>query len=347
MNPEKGQSNYDKLPEDHDLILSYKLRFLNRGGEHLVYTVDSHPDVVIKVSTYKIKDSVLKITKREQIDNETLKLEAEDEYVDEIKRKNEEIRNLRNFFGKEHTLKERRYLMKVPVTYELLTEIFANDHFKRPLPETAKNIKEVWTHVVVQEYTKAPEDPDKISLTYGFFIENDSPNPQQYQEITNSIIDPNSSDFDKNKFLNLQDHSKNKSLSQLIALSENDKQLREQLISFVITSIKYAENTGQILALAGEDNVLFCKEDDTWNFVLLDAIPNSPDPIFQIVKDLGQKLSQSINLDYEEIEYLKRGINFVRIINSLAIILGLSERLKLPNVFSEVDLLNVINGNKL
>ncbi|MEI8123812.1 MAG: hypothetical protein WCG60_01430 [bacterium] len=310
MNSETRQSNYDKLPEDHDLILSYKPRFLNRGGEHLVYTVDGHPDVVIKASTYKIKDSVLKIAERGQIDDDTLKSEAENEYTEEIKQKNEEVRNLRIFFGKEHTLRERRYLMKVPVTQELLEEIFAHDYFKRTLPEIANDIKEVWTHVIVQEYTKAPEDPDKISLTYGFFIENDSPNPQQYQEVTNSIIDSDSQDFDKGKFLELQDHSKNKSLSQLITLSESDEQLREQLVYFVLTSIKYAEKTGQILALAGEDNVLFCKKDDKWNFVLLDALPNSPDLIFQIMKDLEQKLSQNINLNPEEIEYLKRGINF-------------------------------------
>lgn len=344
MGFEKGKHNYDSLPEDHDLVLRYRPSYLNRGGEHLVYTVEEHPNIVIKASTYKIKDSVINVTSYDLgKDDQALKLEAMQNYFDEIKRKNEEVGRLRKFFGKDHTLRERRYLMKVPVTYELLREIFSEDYFKRTLPESAKDITDVWTHVIVQEYTKTSEDPDKLSLTYGFFIEDQNPNLQEYQKLTSSSFRLNKNDFDETLFLKLQDRSKNKSISKLIQLSNSDEGLKEQLTSFVITAIRYTEETGQILALAGEDNVLFYKEDNKWNYLLLDALPNSPEPIFHIMLSLEQKLSNSIELSDDEKEFLKRGINFVRIINGLALSLGLSVGLKISNIFSDVDILSIIN----
>ena len=347
MNFEKVSNGYDRLPEKHDLVLKYKPVFLNRGGEHLVYTVDGHPNVVIKASTYKIKDSVFKIIEQ-GLSNSDLSLgtEAEREYSDEIKQKNNEAIALRSYFGNEHTLKERRYLMKVPITFELLQEIFTNDYFGRTLPESAKNIKEVWTHVVVQEYAPVFEDPNRVSFNYGSFVE-DGPidNPQRYQKVTDSTLDKSLVGFNMEEFVSLQDHSKNKSLSELIALSKKDEQLREQLTFFVIIAIQYAENTGQILALAGEDNVSFYKEKNVWNFMLVDALSNLPEPIFQKTKDLGQKFLDNVVLTQEDREYIKRGINFVRTINGVALSLGLTEKLNLPQIFSQINLLNIINNN--
>jgi hypothetical protein len=345
MNSEKGPSRYDELPEDHELVSRYQPRFLNRGGEHLVYIVDGHPNLVIKASTYKIKDSVMSITEKQgEADNINLESEAREKYEDEIKKKNEEIRQLRSSFGKEHTLKERRYLMKVPVSYELLKEIFANDYFARILPDSAKNINEVWTHVVVQEFTEISEDPNRLSLTYGHFLENSDVDPELYKRVTSTLVDPSFIGFNERDFLDLQDCSKNKSLSKLITMAETDGKLKEQLENFVKTSIEYTERTGQILALAGEDNVLFSQENGVWNFLLVDALPNSPEPIFQIIVELGEKISKNINLTSDDKEYLKRGINYVRIVNGLARSIGLQYQLKLPDVFLKVNLLEIINN---
>jgi hypothetical protein len=344
MNSEKGPSRYDELPEDNELVSRYQPRFLNRGGEHLVYLVDGHPNLVIKASTYKIKDSVMSIIDRQgDVDDSVLESEAREKYEDEIKKKNEEIRQLRSSFGKEHTLKERRYLMKVPVSHELLKEIFYNDYFARVLPDSAKNINEVWTHVVVQEFTKISNDPNRLSLTYGHFLENGDVDPELYKRVTSVLVDPLSIEFKERDFLDLQDCSRNKSLSNLITMAETDNQLREQLELFVKNAIEYAERTGQILALAGEDNVLFSQENGVWDFLLVDALPNSPEPIFQIIKGLSEKISKNINLTSDDKEYLKRGINFVRIINGIARSLGLQDQLKLPDIFLKANLLEIIN----
>lgn len=342
MNPEIPNS-YDCLPDDHEMIQQYKPRFLSRGGEHIVYLVDGHPSLVIKASTYKIKDSVLYITNNKLDYNDPLlETKARDEYSEEIRCKNDEIRSLRTFFGAEHILKERRYLMKVPVTPTLLKEIFSKDYYKRPLPEAAKEIKEVWTHVVVQEFSEAPKEESRMSMTYGFFVEDSNIDIQKYKEVTDSVMGSTLSVFNKEDFLGLQDHSKNKSLSKIIELAEDDLSLKNLLKSFVSATIKYAENTGQILALAGEDNVLFYKDGEVWNYVLVDALPNSHDPIFNITKEIGQKITDRITLTAEECEYLKRGLNFVRTINGVAIILGLPDRLSVPDIFSKVDLLSII-----
>lgn len=65
MNPE-SKNIYDRLPEDHELVEHYRPMFLARGGDHLVYTVEDHPDVVIKASTFKIKDTLHENAKNNQ-----------------------------------------------------------------------------------------------------------------------------------------------------------------------------------------------------------------------------------------------------------------------------------------
>ncbi len=205
MNPKFEKSDYDKLPEDHELILHYKPKFLNRGGEHLVYTVDGHPDIVIKASTYKIKDSVIKMTET-GYDESEMQNWAVNQYSEEIETKNTEVRNLRKFFGKDHTLNEKRFLMRVPVTPELLQEIFKNDYFDRSLPKNIDQIREVWTHVIVQEKSDMLDDPNRMSLTYGSFIEDLDIDVDSYNDTTANILSNNTDQIETSDFLELQDY---------------------------------------------------------------------------------------------------------------------------------------------
>ncbi len=117
-------SPYDNLPEDHELVEHYKPRFLNRGGEHLVYAIEGHPDLVIKASTYKIIDSVIYVAQKGfDFSENDLETHAKETYSREIRCKNEEICKVKLYFGKSHTLNEKRYVMKVPVTSNLLIKL--------------------------------------------------------------------------------------------------------------------------------------------------------------------------------------------------------------------------------
>lgn len=248
--------NYDKLPEEHDLVLKYKPKAVGLGGEQVVYSLEDHPNVVIKVSKHKVKDSVIKMGEDGLVETDPLLEEwAKETYAEEIRIKNEEIKKLRDFFGGEHTLKERQYLMRVPVSEELLSEVFVNDYVGRVLPESVKNTSEVWTSVSVQEKCDEINNPDRLALSYGGFIEGKDLDPKEYERITGLVIGQGENKFNSQEFLTLQDQSKKKGFSQLMELARSDEKLKEQLESFIKKAIAFTKETGQILALAGDDNV--------------------------------------------------------------------------------------------
>lgn len=342
MTIESGQNTYDRFPEESELISRYNPKFLNRGGEHLVYLVEGHPNVVIKVSTYKIKDSIIDAVSESYKTDSDLESRAQKLYSDEVKMKNIEFAKLRGIFGSEHVLREKRFLMSVPINYKLMQEIFEGDYLKRKLPKTAESIKQVWTHVVVQERTSIAEDEGRYSFNYGSFVEDSFVDYGKYHQVTSILLGDKSSEFKEEDFLSLQDRSKNRSLCNILELAKNNDSAMEQLRNFILKTIKYTEETGQILALAGDDNVLFYTEDGVCNFLLMDAMPNSSEPIFKKFLDLGVKISSGNQLSAEDREYLKRAVNFARVINGVSMSLGFSERLRLPGFFSEIDYLKTL-----
>ena len=241
------------LPEDHELIEHYQPRFLGMGGDHLVYEVGGHPDVVIKASTYYIKDILLGEKTKDLV-------------ATEILIKNDQIRELRAFWGKKHTVPERRYLMRVPISKDLLDEIFKNDWLRRVPPNGYESLKEVWTSVIVQEKVPEINNPEHKSFSFGGFVEDELENIDQvqYEKLNHTFITHETvlNEEDLNLFFNLQDSPKTHHLKDLIKQAESDNELKEMLKKFVLQAIDFAIKTGNILALAGENNVIFYKKDN-------------------------------------------------------------------------------------
>lgn len=269
---------YNDLPEENKLISHYQPKFLARGGDHLVYEIAGHDDVVLKVSSHKIKDI----------------LSANQEITEEIEKKitveNNQIAVLRNFFGNDHTIAERRFLMKVPISKELIDEIFLNDWQGRQ-PPTDKQIDEVWTSVVVQKKVPQILSRDHISLNF--------------RDATDDRPD-------------------------IIQMAQSDISFKNALQDFTLQAIRYANKTGNILAIAGEDNIiLYKKEDGTWNYLLVDAIPMFQEPVFLTAKNLLKKKKDGLLINKYEERLLIKAQNFVIAINGLASKLDIVDRLTL------------------
>ena len=122
------------------------------------------------------------------------------------------------------------------------------------------------------------------------------------------------------------------------------KPLKQEISSLISLIIDYAEETGQILALAGEDNLLLHREYDKWSYLLVDVLPNFDEPIFAETKKILVKIREKLPLSEKERDILKRGINFIRVINFLSKILGLDKKLTVPSVPDGTNILSIING---
>lgn len=347
MNPE-ASSPYNKLPTNHEAVTKYEPKFLAKGGDHLVYEVVGHPNSVIKASTFTMRD-ILTHNAESSAPLDSLPEEMED-WVGrksspemETAAKNAQIQELRKSFGNEHTLAEKRFLMKVPVTEELLDQIFAEDiYMKRAVPAGAENLKEVWTSVVVQERSDEIGNTHlhSMSLNFGSFVESRKgelkADTKKLLELNQELIlQPTTAS--KDLFLELQDSPQTQSIHKILKRTVNDFELKETVSDFVKKTILYTDQTGNILALAGQNNVILFKKENRWSYLLVDAIPVHNEPMFAFTKDLLHKIAlgedvwkdkKEKEIVYEK-ELIMKTFNFIRTINGLAIALDIPERIEL------------------
>ncbi len=324
------KSAYDELPTEHELVARYQPQFLARGGDHLVYEASGHPDVVIKASTYKIKDIL--------IDNDARGLPLDGVSDDmraslekEVAEKNAQIREYRKYFGAKHTLAEHRYLMQVPVSAEVLQEIFKNDWKGRAVPPGAASVRDVWSAVAVQKKAPQIEDTNHVGLYFGGFLEDrrQASSPGEYEYFSEifehgGAIQPE----DLEEFFRLQDNPDTHALRDLVLRAEQDPELKKTTIDFLLAAIHFANETGNILALAGTDNVILYQENGEWNYLLVDAIPLQNEPILTAARVARERSENNEPLNQKEGGYIMRARNFIRTINGLAAALEVEQRVR-------------------
>ncbi len=327
--PIESEQPYDNLPSDNELVKHYRPKFLARGGDHLVYEVAGHPDVIIKASTFKIKDILTSNAENNLPLNSfsgDIKIEIEKEIAD----KNAQVKQLRKYFGEKHTLTERRYAMQVPVTKELLDEIFKDDWKNRTTPQGLEGVQEAWSSVIVQERADEVNDPDHLGLYFGGFLEEREYDQDEYKKLNEALIKSDTqSDEDIGRFLKLQDSPETHALQDMLTRAETAPDLKETLKELIVKMISYAEETGNILALAGKDNIILYQKNDKWNYLLVDALPIHNEPVFIDAQKIIHKFASGEKITKHEKTLLMKAMNFTRTINGLSASLGVPHRLNL------------------
>ncbi len=347
MNPE-SINIYDRLPDDHELIEKYQPKFINRGGDHLVYEVVDHPEIVIKASTFKIKDIISENAESGGELNSLSDIQREN-LQKELDEKNQQIKELRQYFGKEHTLSERRYLMKVPISKQILDEIFFDDWKNRELPIGSDDLNEVWSAVIVQKYTEEISNPEHLSLNFGGFLEERGYDSAEYKKINDAfILRHNVSSEDIELFFKLQDNPEKHALADIINKAESDQKLRDVLEDFITRTIKYTNETGNILALSGQDNIILYEKDGDWQYLLVDAVPVHNEPVFKDAQDAIDRYLQGEELSKHEMTLIMKSLNFTRVINGISSSLAFSDGLNLVEQLGDnkdIDFEKLLNNS--
>lgn len=324
-------SPYNNLPSEHEAVIKYRPRFLARGGDHLVYEAEGHPETVVKASTFKIKDILVENAER-GIPLDSLSEETRGLLEKEVTEKNAQIRMYREHFGAEHSLPERRLLMRVPISREIVQEIFKDDWKGRLVPEGISQINEAWSVVVIQERAPQISDPNHQGLYFGGFVEERGVQPSQsdYEQLNAAFLGKQTvTQEDLELFFRTQDNPDTHALADLLSTATADSSLKTAVEDFVRKSVSFAESTGYILALAGEDNVILYPKDDGWDYLLVDAIPLYNDPILTSAKEAQERHKAGEKLSSQDTAFITRALNFVRTLNGLAAAFGMEERLSL------------------
>jgi hypothetical protein len=329
---------------DHELVKKIQPKFLARGGEHIVYEIPGHPEIVAKVETALM--ARLQVANAERsLPLDTMPHDVLPLVRQHVQNQRERYVRLKEYFGREHVLPMKQSLMRVPITNQISTAI----HRGKP-PAGAAETGESWAIVRIQK--RAPEfgRRDLAAFTAGY-AEFHDPNPDQYRRVTRALVDlDDSEDFSSAQFRGLlSPHT----AETLLAVAV-DQNLRAALRDFVTRTFRYVNETGEILDLADVHNVTVFKNDGAWSYRLIDALyPAGPQgkrtAMFLDARKAVAKAAARKKLNDGQKNKLLNTVNFVRFLNGLARTVGIGEQLRLvdPELQGKVDFLSILPRKRL
>ena len=309
---------YELNDVEHDLVSKYHPTFLAKGGEHIIYELPEHPHVVVKVRVDTLK-KVMEWNIEHDAPVTSLSPEIASRAHQYLEREQKRYRQLQKYFGSDHVPGQEEFLMKVPVTESLLRELYEGN----PPALTG----EAWSVVMIQKRVEALRDAERLALVAGYAEHGDVPE-DVYDRVTKDLVFHEETEHlvESNEFHQVQSHE---DLQRLVTRADTDSDLRDVLKEVVARMIAYTEETGEILDLAGDDNLIIHRKDDAWTFTLVDALYPGEDKMMEKARDALRTVSDGGEMDEEYRNILLNALNYVRTVNGLAKQAGVEERIHL------------------
>jgi hypothetical protein len=330
------QPEFELSGIEHELATRYQPKFLAKGGEHIIYELPEHPDVVIKVRTESLK-KVLEWNVKNGLALNSLPTELEPRAREYLDKESERYRQLKRYFGSDHVPNQREFLLKVPVTENILRELYDGN------PPAVTD--EVWSIVMVQKRVEALDDPDRLAIVAGY-AEHEAVQQDVYKQATDHLVFSQNPDgkLNEEKFLQIQSHE---DLRDLLKKASEDQNLEASLKNLVERIIDYTQETGEILDLAGQDNIILFQKDGEWTFSLVDTRYPGESKMLEKAQAALLKISKGAELEEHEKNILLNAFNFIRTVNGLAEQIGVNHRINIvPDgiTLRDVDFLSLLQS---
>lgn len=302
-------------------IEHYRPELLGEGGEHAVFTVA--PNLGDRKTVVKVhRETVLNAIRINTHRGTPLQHLNEQERVIVRKRIDvlrASIRRLKRYFGNA-VLQERPTFITVPVTSELLKAIEPSHAQDVVVPP---GISEVPALVVVQE--RAPEEafgPSSFQVK-NFYLERKSPKADRYEAYNRACVD----------------HPEQNECARLLPLfsddieifhaADRDPRLRAALSDFIARTIRFTDETGDMLDFIGQNNIRCYKKDGEWHVVMIDA--RTTPGYFAKAKESIRALQGGYPITGGETSALLNALNYTRFVNAAAGHLGIPDRLRISS----------------
>lgn len=316
------------------LVSKYRPKFLAKGGEHIIYELPEHPDVVVKVRATSIK-KILEWNVGHGQPLDSLPAEIEPRAREYLKEEAERYQQLKKYFGSDHVPSQKEFLVKVPITENILREIYEGN------PPATTN--EVWSIVMVQKRVDALNDPNRLAIVAGY-AEQGEVSEDIYKQATEHFIFSKNPDqkMDKRQFLQVQSHN---DLRNLLEKADGDENLKKDLKDLIEQMVVYTQETGEIFDLAGQDNIILFQKDGKWSFSLVDTRYPGESNMVEKARAVLSKLSEGSELNEHEKNILLNTFNFVRTVNGLAEQVGVENRIKIipeQMALHDMDFLSIL-----
>jgi hypothetical protein len=310
------QDELDKL-SDQELVSKYKPKFLGYGGEHVVFSLPGHPNVVAKVHKGSLEGSVQRYVEDGQ-GFDVVPEGFEEAKAVFLQKERAVQKNLQKHFG-DAIPRERPVGMRVPVTIPILEASIDRD-LARAVPD---DVHEVLALVRIQE--RAPEaalSPEAVQTSFQYLEKNVDLDQDVYASIT-AMLHDGTELFDEEVLPNVM-----KGSDAFVRQLSEEPGLAKVIRDFAEHAIGYSEETGELLDLAGPGNVIFYQEDDAWKCLMIDAKYPDRDRFTQAQEQM-QRFLDGESLTDEQANWILNALAYVRSINATLALTGSEKRLRL------------------
>ncbi|PIR47488.1 hypothetical protein COV06_03495 [Candidatus Uhrbacteria bacterium CG10_big_fil_rev_8_21_14_0_10_50_16] len=311
--------------KDQELISRYQPTYLGMGGEQVVFGIEGHPNSVIKVHKHTF-GQVLNYNRTEGILDHVLSPEARSYLELRLARDRESQWLLAKHFS-EHTLPERQYVQQLPVTRQLQTAIQDRWSTFDPLPD---GVHQLWTTIRVQKRlpVEATKEGGAISLATPYLEESIFDDGlEEYRENISILLDGASLD-DTGLLDECLPHT-------ILDAMDGDPALRDILRDFTERAIQYTEDSGELLDIAGDWNVVVFKKENekgemVWDYLLPDVKYPARESVSRGRMGIETLLDGGAS-DPEQENTILNTVAYTRFVNALAIATGSDRRLKIAD----------------
>jgi|GEM_PF-2925995 hypothetical protein len=322
VDPERATQELRDM--DNEFIQRYKPVFLGAGGEHVVFGIPGRERTVFKVLKHSLWSTIQEnIAAGKPITTmpEYATPEAVDAYLE---REWQRFRTFKRYFP-DSTLQEKVFVTRVPITRSLIQELAP--HLKPEEINIGDGEFEVPAIVRVQEKVDLESLQNKTSFHWKYieYKEQSETELLRYERLISANVDLVEGEEYKEHEIDCTHE-----VARLLVAAKNDASLKKALQDFVTRAISYTTEVGDMLDLAGDNNVVFYKDGGAWKYLCVDAMYPS-DESWTLSKEAVAIWNTGEDLDNEERHAILNGINYARTLNQLAIQLGLSCRLSLSD----------------
>ncbi len=300
--------------EQEEVIKKYKPRFLSAGSHQLVFEFPEHESVVGKVD----KELLARILKYNLQRNFPTDTKPPKEVIDRtLKEERERFDKLRSVFG-HHVLKQRSYFLPLPVNRDLIDHA-VSDRVARLMLETPVK---TWALVRIQEKMPQQARSSGRSLNFRYAEDDRKLSPEIYTALNAALLDG------EGRLEKPLEHPSFKPLNWVEG-NQEDESMQVALVDFINRAVEYTKRYGEIIDLAGSDNVSFYPKEGEWNYALIDPLERKNG--FRDARRDMEKLLNGETVKGEAWNRLLNAVNYTRTINALSHSVGMENQLKLSD----------------
>ncbi|MEY4723439.1 MAG: hypothetical protein RLZZ324_952 [Candidatus Parcubacteria bacterium] len=334
---EREREQFDLSETLHDIREKYRPEFLAKGGEHLVYRIPSSPGVVAKIDVNFLRRfQNFNVSKKRPLNE--LSPELSDAMKGVIQENRERLLLQRQYFGRERVLAIKQVITKIPMTPGVLEHIHRLD-----VPKGAKDATESWALVKIQKTAPEIADPSHETIAPNYAEMRSGVPHDAYERVTEAYVSLKEGAEVSDADIEAMGPA---DFVSILKRCETDQDLRETISDFTARAIRMTNDTGEMLDLAGSDNVTLFKKDGKWQYRLVDAVYPGGADVLEKAADAVSRAAKGEELGPNDAGYVLNAVNYVRSINLMAARLGLKDRIAwMPKeAEGKVDFLKLLKG---